>query len=58
MSRLADGIEAVQVGMAEELLDNVDVLMRAGVSSEFGLRHLVTCLHASSDRLLGAAPSA
>jgi hypothetical protein len=44
MSRLADNLETVQLGMAEDLLDHVRKALEEGRFSEVELRSMVTSL--------------
>lgn len=44
MSRLADNLESVQLGMAEDLLDNVETTLREDKPSETELAGMVTHL--------------
>lgn len=41
LSRLSDNLEAVQLGMAEDLLDHVRKTLTAGATSETELRNLI-----------------
>jgi hypothetical protein len=57
LSRLADNLESVQTGMAEDLLGHVREILAAGPSSEAELRNLVGCLSASLRDMIRVADS-
>lgn len=44
MSRLADGMEAMQIGMSADLLEGVQEMMATAATSETELRNLIGCL--------------
>ena len=57
MSKLADGMEAMQLGMGGELLTYVREILSAGEPPEEGWRYLVTALTGSLQDALRVAES-
>lgn len=57
LSRLADNLEAVQLGMAEELLGHVREVLAAGATSETELRNLIDRLRQALRDALRVAES-